>query len=542
METQATIIKGDSGHEYTIDGPLTDDMVAKILAFESSYKPESQGITARNTAGALIEGVASATGQAIGSKVGGRFGASVGGAVLGGLGNVVGQIVSDKPFSTEEALAAPIAHSVPGEPLMGASKLFLAREAFKQTVANTHAKFAEHILKDERMTPEEVANYAGMGIISTAVGKAVDPGKILSRIEQTKVFQSFADLYIKNAQKLGIKVMPSSLNIKSFLEVLAGPEATAKQMRDINEELYTSIAAASVGVKPQLGVNLKKQLEAASERAAKPYEDIKGLMEKAKADKAALEKTTLTATNAHELEIAQSDPAFVKKQIELGKKAAADIDNFKTANDNAAIKYKEYSVSHKLSDIKEAKELSDLAAKYKKDLQEGLESYGPQGKILYQQFEDARKLISQIKTIEDALTPGMKVSPSALGSMASAKSPVTGDLDTLMRLAADPRMKSVTSSEATAEARKGMLGSMADLARKPVAPIAQEILKSNWYQQTIAKPSYVAMPDFVARAARGSTQAALKQMQSEPNSVLQFYEKIYPRRQENQQQTNVAPQ
>lgn len=310
----------------------------------------------------------------------------------------------------------------------------------------------------------------------------------------------------------------------------------------MNEELYTSIAAASVGVKPQLGVRLKEQLDKASEAAAKPYEDIRGLLGKAEADKAALEKTTLTATNAHELEVAKSDPAFVKKQIELGKKAAADIDKFKKAYDDSGAMYRQYSVSKKLEDSVEAKRLGDLALQYKKDLKEGLESYGPQGKILYQQFEDARKLISQIKTIQDALTPAEKVSVSRLGSMASADSPVTGNLDTLLRFAADPRMKSVTSLEATSEARRGMAGSMADLLRAPVAPAAREILKSNWYQQTIAKPSYVAMPDFVARAARGSTQAALKQMQSEPNSVLQFYEKIYPRRQENQQQTNVAPQ
>ena len=101
-----------------------------------------------------------------------------------------------------------------------------------------------------------------------------------------------------------------------------------------------------------------------------------------------------------------------------------------------------------------------------------------------------------------------------------------------MRFAADPRFKSVTSSEASETAKKGFAGTVADLLRIPVAPAAREILKSNWYQQSIAKPSYVAMPDFVARAARGSTQAALKQMQSEPNSLLQFYQNIYPRRQQ----------
>ena len=545
MQNNTKTIIGDSGTEYIIDRDRTDDDVAFLQAFDKNQKPASGGLSARNVAAGLIEGVGGAIGQGIGARVAGPVGASVGGAVLGGLGNVIGQQVSDKPFSMEEAMAAPIANAVPGAPLAKAGAVLLAREAAKQAAANAASGLAQSLLEGKPMSPEQASMYAGMGALSTYVGKIVDPGKILSKVEQSKVFQGFADDYVKKAQALGLKVMPSSLNknsLNSFLEVLAGPEATAKQLRDINEELYTSIAAASVGVKPQLGVRLSEQLDKASEAAAKPYEDIKGLLVKAKADKSALEKTTLTATNAHELEVAKSDPAFVEKQIELGKKAAADIDKFKKAYDDSGAMYRQYSVSKKLEDSVEAKRLGDLALQYKKDLKEGLESYGPQGKILYQQFEDARKLISQIKTIQDALTPAEKVSVSGLGSMASADSPVTGNLDTLMRFAADPRMKSVASSEATSEARRGMVGNMADLLRAPVAPAAREILKSNWYQQTIAQPSYVAMPDFVARAARGSTQAALKQMQSEPNSVLQFYEKIYPRRQENQQQTNVAPQ
>ena len=545
MQNKTTKITGDSGIEYSFDRDLTDEDLAALEAFDKTQKPAPAAISARNVAAGAIEGFGGAFGQAIGARVAGPVGASIGGAILGGAGNVIGQQVSDKPFSLEEAVAAPIANAVPGAPLAKAGAVLLAREAAKQAAANAASGLAQSLLEGKPMSAEQASMYAGMGALSTYVGKIVDPGKILSKVEQSKVFQGFADDYVKKAQALGLKVMPSSLNknsLNSFLEVLAGPEATAKQLRDMNEELYTSIAAASVGVKPQLGVNLKKQLEAASERAAKPYEDIRGLMAKAEADKAALDKTALTATNAHELEIAQSDPAFVKKQIELGKKAAADIDKFKKANDQSGAMYEQYSVSKQLADVQKAKELGELALQYKKDLKEGLESYGPQGKILYQQFEDARKLISQIKTIQDALTPALNVSPSALGSMASAKSPVTGDLDTLMRFAADPRFKSVTSSEATSEARRGMLGSIPDLLRAPIAPAAREILKSNWYQQNIAKPSYVAMPDFVARAARGSTQAALKQMQSEPNSVLQFYEKIYPRRQDTQQQTNVAPQ
>jgi hypothetical protein len=544
MQNNTKTIIGDSGYEYSYDGDLTDDKLAALEAFDKMQKPAPGGLSARNVAAGLIEGVGGAIGQGIGGRVAGPIGASIGGAILGGAGNVIGQQVSDKPFSVEEAMAAPIANAVPGAPLAKAGAVLLAKEAGKQAAANVAQLAAEKLLKGEPLTPEQASMYAGMGALSTYVGKIVDPGKILSKVEQSKVFQGFADDYVKKAQALGIKAMPSSLNknsLNSFLEILAGPEVTAKELRDINEELFTGIAAASVGVKPQLGVRLSEQLDKASKAAAKPYEDIRGLMAKAQADEDALKKTALTATNAHELEIARADPAYVKKQIELGKKAAANIDKFKDANFKAGSYQEKYKVSRDPNDLDLASKFAKEAVQHKKNLQEGLESYGPEGKQLYKQFEDARKLISQIKTIESALTPGEKVSASRLGSMASPDSPVTGNLDTLMRFAADPRMKSVTSSEATSEARKGMASGMADLLRAPVAPAAREILKSNWYQQTMAKPSYVAMPDFVARAARGSTQAALKQMQSEPNSLLQFYQNVYPRRPETQQQTNVAP-
>lgn len=535
MQNKTTKIIGDSGYEYSIEGDLTDEKLAALDAFDKMQKPATSAISARNVAAGAIEGVGGAIGQAIGARVGGAPGAAIGGAILGGAGNVIGQMVSDKPFDLEQAMAAPIGNAIPGAPLAKAGAVLLAKEAGKQAAANVAQLAAEKLLKGEPLTPEQASMYAGMGAISTAVGRVVDPGKILSKAEQSKVFQSFADEYVKKAQALGIKAMPSSLNknsLNSFLEVLAGPEATAKELRDINEELYTSIASASVGVKPQLGARLSTQLDKASKAAAKPYEDIRGLMAKAQADEAALEKTALTATNAHELEIARADPAFVKKQIELGKKAAADIDKFRDANFKAGSYQDKYKLSRDPNDLELASKFSKEATEYKKNLQEGLESYGPQGKELYKQFEDARKLISQIKTIESALTPAEKVSANKLGSMASPDSPVTGNLDTLMRFASDPRFKSVTSSEASEMAKRGFAGTAADFLRAPVAPAAREILKSNWYQQTMAKPSYVAMPDFVARAARGSTQAALKQMQSEPNSLLQFYQNIYPRRQE----------
>ena len=140
MQNKPKTIIGDSGTEYIIDRDLTDDDVAFLEAFDKKQKPASGGLSARNVAAGLIEGVGGAIGQGIGARVAGPVGASIGGAILGGAGNVIGQQVSDKPFSLEEAVAAPIANAVPGAPLAKAGAVLLAREAAKQAAANLKKK------------------------------------------------------------------------------------------------------------------------------------------------------------------------------------------------------------------------------------------------------------------------------------------------------------------------------------------------------------------------------------------------------------------
>ena len=155
MQNNTKTIIGDSGYEYSYDGDLTDEKLAALEAFDKMQKPASGGLSARNVAAGLIEGVGGAIGQGIGARVAGPIGASVGGAVLGGLGNVIGQQVSDKPFSMEEAMAAPIANAMPGAPLAKAGAVLLAKEAAKQAAANAASGLAQSLLEGKPMSPEQ---------------------------------------------------------------------------------------------------------------------------------------------------------------------------------------------------------------------------------------------------------------------------------------------------------------------------------------------------------------------------------------------------
>jgi hypothetical protein len=159
-------------------------------------------------------------------------------------------------------------------------------------------------------------------------------------------------------------------------------------------------------------------------------------------------------------------------------------------------------------------------------------------KDLYDAFEAARKKIAMIKTIENALTPQEKVSQEALARAIKRGEPLTDKLKTLAMFSSDPRLKSVATSEVTAMPEsQGLLQEVGNVVREPF----RRIVTSDIYQQTMARPMYSDMPDFLARFVRTSTQADLEERQSQPNSLLQFYAQVYPRNVPPEQQQQQRP-
>lgn len=582
MASKPLTLTGPSGREYVWekDTPPTDRDIAILMAADKAYiaQQESESAVekekvlkqaelaggagplpasgmmplmsraaqqklaegAKSAVPALVEGgVATAT-QAVGSALGGPVGAAAGGAAGGFVGNIAAQMMRGEQPSMAEAVGAAASSSVPGAPLARASKILVAREAGKQALANVSGLTLQRLMEGKDLTPEETAAYAGMAGLSTMLGKVVDPGALANRETMREINDAYAQQYIREAQKEGMKILPSSMNktrINAMLEALGGKAMTIAELRELNEDFFTALAASQVGVKPQLGKRLSKQLEQAAEEAAAPYGEIRALREKAAADLDALQKgSRLKATNEHEFQVLSSDPAFVKKEAELSRKAAADVDKFREANANAR-KYREaYEVSRQPKDLDLANEWSEVAEKSRENLRVGLEEMGK--KDLYDAFEAARKKIAMIKTIENALTPQEKVSQEALARAIKRGEPLTDKLKTLAMFSSDPRLKSVATSEVTAMPEsQGLLQEVGNVVREPF----RRIVTSDIYQQTMARPMYSDMPDFLARFVRTSTQADLEERQSQPNSLLQFYAQVYPRNVPPEQQQQQRP-
>jgi hypothetical protein len=391
------------------------------------------------------------------------------------------------------------------------------------------------------MAPEEAAAYAGMAGLSTMLGKVLDPGAIADRELRQQIQDAYSQKYIREAQSAGLKALPSSLNktrLNAMLEAIGGKAMTVAELRELNEDFFTALASAQVGVKPEFGQRLTKQLEDAAEKAAAPYAEIRALRDKAEADLNALKKgSRLKATNEHELQILEADPDFVRKEAELSKKAAADVDKFREAKAKER-KYREaYEVSRQPADLDTANEAAETARTARKNLKIGLNEMGRGD--LYEAFEAARKQISMIKTIEDSLTPQEKVSPEALARALKRGEPLTDKLKMLAMFSSDPRFKNVATSEITKlPESQGLLQEVGGVLREPV----RRLVTSDIYQQTMARPMYSDMPDFLARFVRTGTQADLEQKQSQPNSLLQFYSQVYPRQaQPEQQQQRPVP-
>jgi len=582
MASKPLTLTGPSGREYVWkkDTPPTDRDIAILMAADKAYiaQQESESAVekekvlkqaelaggagplpasgmmplmtrqtrqtmaevAKTAAPALVESGMATAGQAGGAALAGPPGASIGGAVGGFVGSITAQMMRGEQPSMAEATGAAASSAVPGAPLARASKILLAKEAGKQAAANVSGLTLQRLMEGKDLTPEETAAYAGMAGLSTMLGKVVDPGALANRETMREINDAYAQQYIREAQKEGMKILPSSMNktrLNAMLEALGGKAMTIAELRELNEDFFTALAASQVGVKPQLGKRLSKQLEQAAEEAAAPYGEIRALREKAAADLDALQKgSRLKATNEHEFQVLSSDPAFVKKEAELSRKAAADVDKFREANANAR-KYREaYEVSRQPKDLDLANEWSEVAEKSRENLRVGLEEMGK--KDLYDAFEAARKKIAMIKTIENALTPQEKVSQEALARAIKRGEPLTDKLKTLAMFSSDPRLKSVATSEVTAMPEsQGLLQEVGNVVREPF----RRILTSDIYQQTMARPMYSDMPDFLARFVRTSTQADLEERQSQPNSLLQFYAQVYPRNVPPEQQQQQRP-
>lgn len=522
------------GQQKLLEAAKTGAMFSGLVSSNPVEFRESMKAIATEVAPSLVEGGITTAAQGAGGILAGPPGAVAGGAVGGAVGNVIAQTMrGGEGISGPEIAGAAASGTVPGSGLTKMGVRGFAKEAGKQAAANVGGLALQRLMEGKPLDEKEAATFAGMSALSTALGKLVDPGKIATAAERKAIHNYHNDLAMKALQAKGMKILPSMRNparLNQALEVLAGKEATIADIRQLNEELFTGIAAAQVGIQPQRGVKLSTQLNEAKKDASKFFGDIQELAAKHAGDLEALKKTELTAANAHELAVIRSDPDYVKKTAELTTKANADADKFLRAKDELKLARKQYERTGIREDLDKVKEWETKSNQYGKDLEDGL--LAMDRKDLHEQFLQARRKIGMINEIEDALTPGEFVDPQKLASAMQRGVPFTGDLENLARFASDPRFKSLTTLQVKQPSESsGRLGQFLDIATEP----GRALLKSDLYQKMVAASDPGAMPDFIARFARTSAQAEMEKQEAQKNRVLEFYKNVYPRQQPPQQ-------
>jgi len=529
MDAQAMSSTQGPTAEQLMRDPAMQAAIARAGGGTIVPGPGISADAAKAIAGMGVEGGLTAAGQAAGMAFAGPPGASVGGAITAPIGYALNKLIKGETPTMGGAAGSAVMGAVPGSPLAGLGMKGMAKEGLKQIGAGLGAETAEALVEGKAPTAQGVAARTGGAMIGLIGGKAFDFGQAADRQTAKEVTQLFWDDALKKAQEKGLAVLPSMANgvkLNKLLESMAGKTRTIAEINDLNNELFTTLTMQAVGLQPQLGVQTKKILGQAVEEAARPYAEIRALAQKAEADLVALKKNRLTASNEHELNVQMADPEFVRESSALAKKASVDVDKYRLTQEKA----NNYLNSTSAAEKELGKKYQEEAAGYLKDIESGLKEMGRED--LLNKFQAARKRLAQLGEVEQALTPGGTVDMAKLRRSAESGTPFTGDLKTLAMFASDPRFRYVTQSNLRLPPSE--MGGIQEVGQEMFRTPIGSLIQSPFYQRTMAQPSYTAMPDFVSRFMKTATQSELDQRLSQPNSLLQFYQQIYPRKPEQQ--------
>lgn len=484
---------------------------------------------AQNAAGFLAEAGLPAAGQAIGASFG-PPGMAAGGFLGGAAGKLAGGIIRGEAPTMGEMAGAGVANVVPGKSLRDMNKARLALEAAKQVGAQVGAGATEAAIEGRSMTPQEMAARAGGAVLGTIAGKTFDFGSIADAETAKQIQNSIRDDVIKKAQATGAKLLPSDVNISKvnrLIEALGGKKQLVGDIKELNEEWATNMAAKATGLPAKPAVLTQEVLENARNESGKVYDTIERLRDKAQSDLEILQKPLLRIGDRHEMEVALADKDVMEKTAKLTVDAAAKVNEFRRAQFEARSFYKMWQREGDPKLLDKAKEAEESAMVLANKIKTGLESMGKPE--LWKEFEAARKRIAMIHQVEDALNIETgSVSGKALSQALNRGAPLTDELRTVAAFAGQPKSsKYFAAGEAGNLESKGVTSELIDAAiRKPV----RNVVMSPAYQRFMAQPSYgQATPDFLARMARSGTSAAA------PGSLLQFYSELYPRKQEQAQ-------
>lgn len=562
---------GNDPH-YAPAGPMSLGTAAYGLNAPSGPAPMDP-IAARTlgnlAASSAIQGGGAAMGQRLGAP-GGMIGTMVGGAVGGAAGNALDQFRTMGPsdrFRVGPMLSNAAMGAIPGSSYAKMTGPKLAGDAVKQSVGNVAAKSIETAVDSGRApTQEEIAAAAASGLVSTAVGKFLDSGNTSKAIEALKLSDTPRNRTLADGLKAGFVVAPSMVNtknpsmIESVLESLGGKAATSQEASLRNQGVTDNLIRSQFGLpegtplvyskpdgsKARVTDDIRASLGA-------PWKEAAAIATQAKTDLDALNKSLLTATNAHQAAILSSSPAFVKAKADAEIRLGADVEALNRARFDAKESWGRYlSGSGGPDALKEARSASALADKLDTSLEDAVTKAGRPD--IADGMRKNRVLIAQTYAVEPAINVGDgHVDASVLGRAQDAGIHLTGNLSTVasfeQAFGRNMREQSKVQSP-NIHQLMGVLGGGAGVGvgmrYGPVAGAATALApfvipklsrdavlgRMNPY---LAQPKYATqIPDTGANAAKFTTEAM-----GRSNPFLDYLSREFPRTPSQPQQQQI---
>ena len=189
-------------------GPVDRAQLYTSMFFDGAGNNVSNALKyAKENPGAIAKGTAK-EGAKIGLEAGGQMAGNVLGVALGGVGtvalgaagatvgNIIGQMMDDDPFSWGDATAAFTMGLVPGASLAGAPARKVAMKGAQYALTGVAADTVRKRMDEGRwLTTPEALSSAVFGYGSTYLGKALDkasnaPTKLAAKHELTKGFEN----------------------------------------------------------------------------------------------------------------------------------------------------------------------------------------------------------------------------------------------------------------------------------------------------------------------------------------------------------------
>lgn len=492
--------------------------------------------------GAGIRGAPPAIGQQLGRRFGGPIGQRVGGFIGGGLGELGAELYEGKAPQAGAILAGAGAGAFAANPMNGAGPAALAREALKQGGVNLAAKAAGTGIDEGRMLTagEAGTSFAG-GAFAPVAGKAV--GTVLGarglqptpneRLYGAGQQQSFRDL-----RGEGVKVLPQNvLRGNDTIGALAGRTTLQREIDLSNQGAWQKLARDANGLSKEARPLFHTELDKVRERLESPYQEFERISSDAKTRLEKLQAAgpkAIDGPSAAALEDYNKankhlmDPAIVE--------AGADVNALKIARDQAQKAYKRFdngdpaayaewqnhvatvdALNGRLVDAAQSAGKPELVAALTKAREKYAISYATQAAIQSPRggLVDIAKFGQMQKMAPGYLTGNLaKMGNFALDFKRDAVEATRVLPPGVNNMSANQQMQMLAEGNAP--------GMFMAAASKLAGPALRPVLKSNSYQNLLAKPEtrFSGARDLGAIMARLSTAAQSRAVNTQDFSSL----------------------